>query len=140
MLRDGCSQAVAAGDLVPGDALLLAAGDAIAADARLIEAASFAAAEAALTGESVPVAKITRTLPEAAGLADRRNMVFSGTHVTSGRARALVTETGARTEVGGIARLTEGAEAPRHRGRRWNCGWRDSAAGCWPRHWRSSPP
>jgi magnesium-transporting ATPase (P-type) len=112
VLRDGSEQAIAVRDLVPGDLLLLAAGDAVGADARLIEEARLQVAESALTGESVPVSKDVAALPEATGLADRRNMVFSGTYVTAGRARAVVTATGAHTEVGGIARMTEEAEEP----------------------------
>ena len=113
VLRDGGERAVAAQDLVPGDILLLAAGDAVGADARLIDEAALAVAEAALTGESVPVSKHIAPLPEATGLADRRNMVFSGTYVSAGRARAIVTATGVHTEVGGIARMTEEALEPR---------------------------
>ena len=97
----------------PGDILLLAAGDAVGADARLIEQAQLQVAEAALTGESVPVAKALAALPEATGLADRHNMVYSGTHVTAGRARAVVVATGTHTEVGRIAGLTERAEEPK---------------------------
>ena len=110
VLRDGQEQMVPASELVPGDVLLLAAGDAVGADARLIEAAALAAAEAALTGESVPASKHVQAMPEATGLAERRNMVFSGTYITAGRARAVVTATGRHTEVGGIARMTEEAE------------------------------
>jgi magnesium-transporting ATPase (P-type) len=113
VLRDGHEQAIPARDLVPGDLLLLAAGDAVGADARLIEDAQLQVAEAALTGESVPVSKGVAALPEATGLADRRNMVFSGTCITAGRARAVVTATGTHTEVGSIARLTEGAQEPK---------------------------
>ncbi|MDP1900377.1 MAG: HAD-IC family P-type ATPase [Rubrivivax sp.] len=113
VLRGGHEQAVAARELVPGDLLLLAAGDAVGADARLIEEAQLQVAEAALTGESVPVSKSIAALPEATGLADRRNMVFSGTYITAGRARAVVTATGTHTEVGGIARMTEGAQEPK---------------------------
>ncbi|MBK8162970.1 MAG: HAD-IC family P-type ATPase [Gammaproteobacteria bacterium] len=113
VLRDGAEQQVEAGELVPGDILLLAAGDAVGADARLVEAASLEAGEAALTGESLPVAKQTGALPEDTLLADRVNMVYSGTHVTSGRARAVVVATGLATEVGKIARLTAMAEEPR---------------------------
>jgi len=113
VLRDGREQVIEARDLVPGDILLLAAGDAIGADARLIEVASFDVAEAALTGESVPVSKGVSPLPEATVLADRRNMVFSGTHATAGRARAVVTATGTHTEIGAIARMTEEAEEPK---------------------------
>jgi magnesium-transporting ATPase (P-type) len=113
VLRDGHERQIAARDLVPGDLLLLAAGDAVAADARLVEEAQLQVAEAALTGESVPVSKNIGVLPESTGLADRRNMVFSGTYVTAGRAHAVVTATGTHTEVGGIARMTEGAEDPK---------------------------
>lgn len=113
VLRDGAEQALPARDLVPGDLLLLAAGDAVAADARLVDAAQLQVAEAALTGESVPVAKTTAAVPEATGLADRHGMVYSGTHVTAGRATALVVATGRHTEVGRIAGLTEGAEEPK---------------------------
>jgi magnesium-transporting ATPase (P-type) len=113
VMRDGHEQAIAARELVPGDLLLLAAGDAVGADARLIEEAQLQVAEAALTGESVPVSKNIGALPEATGLADRRNMVFSGTYIAAGRARAVVTATGTHTEVGGIARMTEGAEEPK---------------------------
>jgi magnesium-transporting ATPase (P-type) len=113
VLRDGGEQGVEARELVPGDIVLLAAGDAVAADARLIEAAQLQVAEAALTGESVPVSKSVAVVPEAAGLADRHGMVYSGTHVTAGRARAVVVATGVHTEVGRIAGLTEGAEEPK---------------------------
>ncbi|MBI5258297.1 MAG: HAD-IC family P-type ATPase [Burkholderiales bacterium] len=111
--RDGQEQPLEASALVPGDILLLAAGDAVGADARLIELAQLQLAEAALTGESVPVAKRPAELPEPTGLADRHNMVYAGTHVTAGRARAVVVATGAHTEVGRIAGLTERAVEPR---------------------------
>jgi magnesium-transporting ATPase (P-type) len=113
VLREGREQAVAARELVPGDILLLAAGDAVGADARLIDAAQLQVAEAALTGESVPVSKDLAALPEATSLADRRNMVYSGTYITAGRARAVVTATGAHTEVGAVARLTEDSQQPK---------------------------
>ncbi len=111
--RDGGELVVEARELVPGDTVLLAAGDAVAADARLIEEAQLQVAEAALTGESVPVSKSVLPEPEATSLADRRCMVYSGTHVTAGRARAVVVATGTHTEVGRIAGLTEGAEEPK---------------------------
>ncbi len=112
-VRDGSEQVLPARALVPGDILLLAAGDAVAADARLVEAAQLQLAEAALTGESVPVAKGVAAVAEATGLADRHGMVYSGTHVTAGRARAVVVATGVHTEVGRIAGLTERAEEPK---------------------------
>jgi len=112
VLREGQEQALPAAELVPGDVLLLAAGDAVGADARLIDCAQLQLAEAALTGESVPVAKALGPLPEAHGLADRHNMVYAGTQVSAGRARALVVATGVHTEVGGIAGLTAAAAEP----------------------------
>lgn len=113
VLRDATERTIDAGELVPGDLMLLAAGDAVAADARLVEAQRLQAAEAALTGESVPVSKSVSALPEATALADRHNMTYSGTYVTAGRAVALVVATGVHTEVGLIAGLTERAEEPK---------------------------
>lgn len=113
VLRGGHEASIEAHELVPGDVLLLAAGDAIGADARLIEEAQLQVAEAALTGESVPVSKAVTALLEATGLADRRNMVFSGTYATAGRGRAVVVAIGSQTEVGRIAGLTETATEPK---------------------------
>lgn len=113
VLRGGREEVIEARALVPGDLVLLAAGDAIAADARLIEEAQLQVAEAALTGESAPVSKSLVPVHEATGLADRHNMVYSGTYATAGRARAVVVATGVHTEVGRIAGLTEGAEEPK---------------------------
>ena len=111
--RSGQEESIEARDLVPGDLLLLAAGDAVGADARLLEAAALEAAEAALTGESLPVAKHPEPLPEDTSLADRRNMVYSGTHIAAGRGAAVVAATGLATEVGKIARLTATAADPK---------------------------
>jgi magnesium-transporting ATPase (P-type) len=113
VLRRGKEELIEARDLVPGDLVLLAAGDAVAADARLLEAAALEAAEAALTGESLPVAKHPEPLPEDTPLADRRNMLYSGTHIAAGRGRAVVVATGLATEVGKIARLTTTAADPK---------------------------
>jgi Ca2+-transporting ATPase len=113
VLRAGREEVVEARTLVPGDIVLLAAGDAVAADARLFEEAQLRLAEAALTGESVPVDKSVAAVPEGNGLADRHGMVYSGTHVTAGRGRAVVVATGVHTEVGRIADLTEHAEEPK---------------------------
>lgn len=113
VVRGGKEESIEARDLVPGDVLLLAAGDAVGADARLLEAAALEAAEAALTGESLPVAKQPDPLPEDASLADRHNMVYSGTHIAAGRGKALVVATGLATEVGKIARLTTSAADPK---------------------------
>lgn len=112
VVRDGKESIIEARELVPGDILLLGAGDQVGADARLLEAAALEATEAALTGESLPVLKSTEVVPEDAGLGDRRNMIYSGTHLTAGRGRAVVVATGLQTEVGKIACLTSTAEEP----------------------------
>ncbi len=111
--RAGEEKIIEARDLVPGDLLLLAAGDGVGADARLVKAAALEVSEAALTGESLPVAKHPETLEEDTPLADRKNMVYSGTHVAAGRGEAIVVGTGLSTEVGKIARLTSMAADPK---------------------------
>lgn len=101
--RKGRPAIVPYSEIVPGDILLLDAGDKVPADARIIEAAHLMVSEASLTGESVPVEKEARELPEGTSLADRDNMLYMGTVITAGRAVALVTATGASTEIGKIA-------------------------------------
>ncbi|HET7554368.1 MAG TPA: cation-translocating P-type ATPase [Gaiellaceae bacterium] len=105
VVRDARPERIPAEEVVPGDILLLSEGDAVAADARLLEAASLTVAEAALTGESEPVLKDVAALSRPVELAERVNMVFSGTAVARGRGRAVVTGTGMATEVGNVARL-----------------------------------
>jgi Ca2+-transporting ATPase len=113
VVRDGVAGRVQTAVVVPGDVLLLAEGDAVGADGRLIEAASLTVAEAPLTGESEPVLKDPATLSGSVALGDRINMVFSGTAVTRGRGRAVVTATGMATEIGRVARLLgEAKEEP----------------------------
>lgn len=111
--RSGKEQSIAAAELVPGDLVMFAAGDAVAADARLLETAALEVAEAALTGESLPVVKHLDPLAEDTSLADRNNMVYSGTHIAAGRGKAVVVATGLETEVGRIAELTSTAKDPR---------------------------
>ena len=89
---------------MPGDVVALDAGDLVPADARLVAAIQLRMDEAPLTGESSPVHK-TATPVVAAAMADRRSMLYLGTHVTAGRALAIVVATGASTELGRIARL-----------------------------------
>ncbi len=105
VIRDGQQSRVPAGEVVAGDLLVLAEGDAVAADGRLVTAVTLKVTEASLTGESEPVLKDAATLTEPAELADRLDMVFAGTAVTQGTARAVVTATGMATEVGRIAGL-----------------------------------
>jgi Ca2+-transporting ATPase len=103
VLRGGREEEISSKELVPGDILLLEAGDKIPTDARLIENHSLRCDEAPLTGESVPVGKDIKPLPENVRVSDRRNMVFTGTTVTYGRGKAVVTSTGMNTEFGKIA-------------------------------------
>ena len=112
VLRGGREEIIEARDLVPGDVVLFAAGDAIGADARLLESAALETAEAALTGESLPVAKNPEPLAADTPLAERLNVVYSGTHVAAGRGKGIVVATGLATEVGKIAKLTAAAEDP----------------------------
>ncbi|OGP63847.1 MAG: ATPase [Deltaproteobacteria bacterium RBG_13_47_9] len=103
VLRGGKEEEIPSKELVPGDVLLLEAGDKIPADARLIESHSLKCDEAPLTGESFPVGKNIKALSENIGVSDRKNMVFTGTIVTYGRGKAVVTSTGMDTEFGKIA-------------------------------------
>lgn len=105
VVRDGQQRRVPAREVVPGDVLVLAEGDTVPADARLVRVSSLQVAEAALTGESEAVAKQTAALTGPTALGDRTNMVFGGTAVTRGSARAVVTATGMAAETGKIARL-----------------------------------
>jgi magnesium-transporting ATPase (P-type) len=111
--RAGDARLVPSRDVVPGDVLELEAGDAVCADARLLESAALQVAEAALTGESLPIAKTEAALAAETTLADRSNMLYAGTHVTAGRARAMVVATGRGTELGRIASLAAHAREPR---------------------------
>jgi Ca2+-transporting ATPase len=104
--RDNKTVIVPARQAVVGDILELEAGDAIAADARLVQSIDFAVEEAALTGESAASVKDALAIvPEDAPLADRTTMVFTGTTVMRGKARAVITATGARTELGRIGEM-----------------------------------
>ena len=109
VLRDGSALQVPSSELVPGDVVLIEAGDQVPADARVLEATALRTGEAALTGESLPVSKHDAALDREAALGDRRNMIFSGTNVTYGRGKAIVTATGMNTEIGRIATLLEQA-------------------------------
>jgi Ca2+-transporting ATPase len=107
VLRDSAPQLVAAREVVPGDILILEAGDRVPADARLLEVANLSVDESMLTGESVTVEKRSHIVDSGATLADRVNLAHMGTVVTSGRAAAVVTATGASTEMGRIVSALE---------------------------------
>ena len=107
--RNGIDVRVPTRTLVVGDLVVLGEGDAIGADGRVVAAWSLEVSEAPLTGESVPVEKRPEPVSADAPIADRSDSVFSGTAVTRGRGRALVTATGTRTEIGRIAALLAGA-------------------------------
>src|SRR5215510_8645932 len=93
-LRDGEIRMVPAAELVPGDIVLLESGDRIPADLRLVEVKNLRTEEAALTGESVPIDKVTDPVSEKAAIGDREGMAYSGTLVASGRATGVVVATG----------------------------------------------
>ena len=108
LLRGGLKVQVPSPEVVPGDILLLEAGDLITADARILESYSVKINESSLTGESEAVEKTADVIPEEnVALGDRKNMVFSGSLVTYGRAVAVVTGTGMQTELGHIASLLD---------------------------------
>ena len=112
VVRDGRASRQASEDLVPGDLVLMEAGDKVPADLRLIRQTGLRADESALTGESVPTVKDEVVLPPDTPVADRRNMLYSGTLVTSGSGAGITVATGAETELGEIHRLVGGAEVP----------------------------
>lgn len=107
VIRDGTEQRLLAQDLVPGDLLVLREGDSVPADARLTQVISLLATESSLTGESLPVHKHSESIESTAVLGDRSNMVFAGTMIVSGNAKAVVTATGMRTEFGRVAKLLD---------------------------------
>ena len=109
--RDGRQRTVRSEDLVPGDVVLIEAGDKVPADLRLVDLAELQVDESALTGESLPVPKDEVALPAPTPVADRGNMVYSGTLVTHGTGLGVVVATGSQTELGEIHRLVGSAES-----------------------------
>ncbi len=110
VFRDAAPALLPARELVPGDLIELEAGDHVPADSRVVwHTPNFAVQEGSLTGESSPVNKTALALTEEEiPLADRANIVYLGTAVVSGKARAAVVETGMQTELGRIAGLIQG--------------------------------
>ncbi len=114
VLRNGNHEIVKSEEIVPGDIIILEAGDLIPADARVIESASLKVEESALTGESLPVDKISDALKVSdksdVPLGDRKNMVYTGSTVVYGRGKAVVTGIGMNTEMGKIANALSSAK------------------------------
>jgi len=105
VLREGKEKEIAQEEVVPGDIIVLNAGNSIPADGRIIEVWQFHVNEAVLTGEWLASLKHTKALATETALADRDNMVFMGSIVEQGNARAVVTATAVKTELGKIADL-----------------------------------
>lgn len=103
VVREGRLHRLPSAELVPGDVIVVEEGDRIPADARLFDCRDLFVDESSLTGESSSVAKGTASVSADAAVADRTNMVWLGTSVSSGEARAVVTATGAATEFGRLA-------------------------------------
>lgn len=108
VFRNGIKLEVNSKNVVPGDILVLEAGDLVVADGRIIENYSLQVNESSLTGESESVNKTIETIKEEEiALGDQKNMVFSGSLVTYGRALVIITGTGMSTELGKIATLMD---------------------------------
>jgi Ca2+-transporting ATPase len=112
VVRDGAERTLPAAEVVPGDLVIVREGDRIPADARIVGAERLAVDESLLTGESAPVEKDANAVPAGSPLAERYSMLYAGTGVTRGRATAIVTATGPRTELGSIANLAAAAKPP----------------------------
>ena len=110
VLRKGKSVTVDAVNIVPGDVIVLDEGDKIPADARIIEARSFRVDESQLTGESLPISKQVETLGADRQIYEQSNMVFQGSFVIGGEARAVVVATGNNTEFGRLSDLSATSE------------------------------
>ncbi len=103
VVREGRERDVDPREVVVGDVVLLEAGRRVPADARLLHARALEVDESLLTGESAAVAKGLEPVPATAAVVDRANMLFTGSVITRGRCRAVVTATGADSELGSIA-------------------------------------
>lgn len=113
VIREGRRMEIPASELVTGDLLLLEAGDIVSADARVLRSYSLQVNESSLTGESANIEKQDAVLEKELPLADRTNMVYSGSLVVYGRGEALVTAAGMQTEIGKIADLMNSASVRR---------------------------
>lgn len=107
VIRGGKQRNINVEEIVPGDIVILEEGVRVPADGRIIEASNLSINEAGLTGESMPVSKSHKTLSKLVVLPERKNMVYMGTLVVSGRGFFIATETGLRTHFGEIAKLVK---------------------------------
>lgn len=105
VIRNGQKQVIPSKDIVPGDIVLIEAGDYIPSDGRIIEAHNLQVDESMLTGESLPVNKISNPMDGELAIGDQKNMVFASTICTYGRGSIIVTSTGMNNEVGKIATM-----------------------------------
>ena len=108
--RDGERRVISVAELVPGDLVTLSAGDRIPADLRILESHRLLVDESVLTGESLPVEKHPRAVPQTAPVTERHSMLLAGTLITAGQAKAIVTATGLQTELGRISGLLRSVE------------------------------
>ncbi|MFC4632994.1 cation-translocating P-type ATPase [Dokdonia ponticola] len=113
VLRDRQIKRVPSSLLVPGDIILIETGDIVSADARLISVDNLSVKEASLTGESIAVIKNLKILAKNTSLPERSNMIFKGTSVIQGSAKAIVTYTGFQTQLGKIQQMSTTVEEQR---------------------------
>ncbi len=110
VLRDGKEQVIDAGEIVPGDIVMLEIGERVPADLRLLVASNLKIDESPLTGESAPVSKSTDPVPERSPLALQSDMAWMGTTVVNGWGKGIVVATGMQSEFGKIATMTQSVE------------------------------
>ncbi|MBO5954465.1 MAG: HAD-IC family P-type ATPase, partial [Clostridia bacterium] len=110
VLREGKIELIESEKLVPGDIVEMEAGNVVMADIRLLSSNNFSCDESSLTGESIPAEKETCVLKKETPLAERKNMAYSGSLITSGKARGVVVATGRNTEIGKIASLIKNSK------------------------------
>lgn len=108
--RGGVEKQIDVSELVPGDIVILEEGEKVPADIRLLQVFSLSTNEASLTGESTTVSKHELKIDRIKQIADQKNMVFSGTVISTGKAIGVVVQTGDKTEIGKIATMVAGEE------------------------------